>query len=137
MIGSLGAFLVLEERKHAEKRGAKPLARLSATFSDRTPRKAGDITKVLGKMWEKMAAHLKAEARAEEDEEKEFGQVPAQRNDHRPSAAAAGAAVPPDRLITGAGCLVIRSSTADSGCAWIWFIPPGGFGTVMLMALDG
>src|SRR6185503_13427983 len=21
--------------------------------------------------------------------------------------------------------------TDDNGCAWIWFIPPGGFGTVM------
>ena len=34
-LGSLGAFLLIEERRHAEKRGAKPLARLSAVVSDR------------------------------------------------------------------------------------------------------
>ena len=34
-LGSLGAFLVIEAREHAEKRGAKPLARLTAVVSDR------------------------------------------------------------------------------------------------------
>src|SRR5947207_9467177 len=38
---SLGAFLVLEERGHAEARGAEPLARLSAVLSGRTSRDAG------------------------------------------------------------------------------------------------
>jgi len=47
------------------------------------------------------------------------------------------AAVPPGRFTTGAGCLVSRSITAESGCAWIWFMPPGGFGTVMLIARAG
>jgi hypothetical protein len=27
--------------------------------------------------------------------------------------------------------------TADSGWAWIWFMPPGGFGTTTVMALLG
>ena len=39
-LGSLGAFLVIEERHHAEARGAKPLARLSAVYSDRSKRAA-------------------------------------------------------------------------------------------------
>ena len=40
-LGSLGAFLVIEARAHAEARGAKRLARLSAVLSDRTPPAAG------------------------------------------------------------------------------------------------
>src|ERR1017187_8713881 len=32
-LGSLGAFLVIEAREHAEQRGAKPLARLTAVLS--------------------------------------------------------------------------------------------------------
>src|SRR5215469_12421752 len=40
-LGSLGAFLVIEERAHAEKRGAKPLARLTAALSERCERKDG------------------------------------------------------------------------------------------------
>ena len=39
-LGSLGAFLVIEAREHAEKRGAKPLARLTAVVSDRARRAA-------------------------------------------------------------------------------------------------
>src|SRR5512141_1974845 len=40
-LGSLGAFLVIEARDHAEKRGAKPLARLTAVLSDRSNRAPG------------------------------------------------------------------------------------------------
>ena len=43
-LGSLGAFLVIEAREHAEKRGAKPLARLTAVVSDRSNRRPGDVT---------------------------------------------------------------------------------------------
>src|SRR6516165_3384013 len=39
-LGSLGAFLVMEARDHAEKRGAKPLGRLSAVVSDRAKQKS-------------------------------------------------------------------------------------------------
>src|SRR5262245_18999118 len=42
--GSLGAFLVLEAREHAEARGAKPIARLSAVASDRSDRNSGAVT---------------------------------------------------------------------------------------------
>jgi 3-oxoacyl-[acyl-carrier-protein] synthase II len=40
VVGSLGAFLVIESRAHAEKRGATVLARLRAVFSERSSRKA-------------------------------------------------------------------------------------------------
>ena len=53
-LGSLGAFLVIEAREHAEKRGAKPMARLTAVVSDRSDRKPGAITAVLGQLWDKI-----------------------------------------------------------------------------------
>ncbi len=56
--GSIGAFLVIEERSHAEKRGAKPFARLSATIADRCRRGSGEIGKVLGQMWGKISDRL-------------------------------------------------------------------------------
>src|SRR5471030_1345057 len=43
-LGSLGAFLVIEARDHAEARGAKPLARLTVVVSDRTKRQPGSVT---------------------------------------------------------------------------------------------
>ena len=54
-LGSLGAFLVLEARSHAEARNAKPLARLSAVMSERSSRPAGAITAALGRMWQSLA----------------------------------------------------------------------------------
>ncbi len=57
--GSMGAFLVLEAREHAEKRGAKPLARLSAVVSDRASRKPGTVTKTLGTLWDKIKDKIK------------------------------------------------------------------------------
>ncbi len=53
-LGSLGAFLVIEARDHAEKRGAKPLARLTAVVSDRSDRKPGAIIAVLSRLWDKI-----------------------------------------------------------------------------------
>ncbi len=53
-LGSLGAFLVIEERGHAEARGAKPLARLSAVYSDRSKRAPADVTKALAQFWDKI-----------------------------------------------------------------------------------
>jgi 3-oxoacyl-[acyl-carrier-protein] synthase II len=57
---SLGAFLILEERAHARKRGAKPLARLVTALSDRAERKGGGITQSLRRLWEKIAASIDA-----------------------------------------------------------------------------
>ena len=53
-LGSLGAFLVIEARDHAEKRGANPLARLTAVVSDRATRPPGTITETRGKLWDKI-----------------------------------------------------------------------------------
>ncbi len=58
-IGSMGAFLVIESREHAEKRGAKPLARLTAVVSDRSKRNAGGVTETLSKLWDKIKAKAK------------------------------------------------------------------------------
>ena len=58
-LGSLGAFLVIEERRHAEARGAKPLARLVTVISDRSNRQPGQATTALARMWEKLAGRLK------------------------------------------------------------------------------
>ena len=53
-MASLGAFLVIEARDHAEKRGAKPLARLTAVVSDRADRQPGTITQTLSGLWDRI-----------------------------------------------------------------------------------
>ena len=50
-VGNMGAFLVLESREHAQARSARPRARLSTIYSDRSPRKSGDIEAVLRRQW--------------------------------------------------------------------------------------
>ena len=59
-LGSLGAFLVIEAREHAEKRGAKPLARLTAVLSDRSKRTPGSVIAALGRLWDKIKPQLRA-----------------------------------------------------------------------------
>jgi 3-oxoacyl-[acyl-carrier-protein] synthase II len=54
-LGSLGAFLVLEARSHAEARRAKPLAKLSAVVSERSSRAPGAVTAALARMWQSLA----------------------------------------------------------------------------------
>lgn len=51
ILGSIGAFLVMEAREHAEKRGAKPIARLASVTSDRTARKPGQAEHSLAVQW--------------------------------------------------------------------------------------
>lgn len=53
-LGSLGAFLVIEARDHAEKRGAKPLARLTTVMSDRSNRQPGAATAALSRLLERI-----------------------------------------------------------------------------------
>ncbi|MGB3042969.1 MAG: beta-ketoacyl-ACP synthase [Xanthobacteraceae bacterium] len=54
-LGSGGAFLVIESRKHAEARGAKPYARLTQVVADRVSRKStGDVTTSLSKLWSQL-----------------------------------------------------------------------------------
>jgi 3-oxoacyl-[acyl-carrier-protein] synthase II len=59
-LGSLGAFLVIEGRDHAEKRGAKPLGRLSTVVSDRANRRPGTITQTLSRLWDRLNAKIDA-----------------------------------------------------------------------------
>lgn len=58
ILGSLGVFLVIEARSHAEARGARPLARLSAVLSDRSSRQAGSSSSSLRRMWEQIKPRL-------------------------------------------------------------------------------
>jgi 3-oxoacyl-[acyl-carrier-protein] synthase II len=60
VLGSLGAFLVLEERGHAEARGAEPFAKLAFVLSGRTGRDAGAVTDALRRMWEPIAPRLQS-----------------------------------------------------------------------------
>src|SRR4029079_10809138 len=55
VMGSLGAFLVIESRVHAEKRGAKIVARLSAVMSERSSRQNDPVAPSLRKMWQRIA----------------------------------------------------------------------------------
>ncbi len=59
-LASLGAFLVIESRAHAEARGAKRIARLSAVLSDRSSRKPGDVTAGLKRLWGKISGRAAA-----------------------------------------------------------------------------
>jgi len=58
-LASLGAFLVIESRSHAEARGAKPIARLSAVVAGRSARKPGDVTSSLASLWGKLSSKLR------------------------------------------------------------------------------
>jgi 3-oxoacyl-[acyl-carrier-protein] synthase II len=55
VLASIGAFLVLEERTHAQSRGAKPLARLVAVLSQRSTRPPGSVSSALSQMWNELA----------------------------------------------------------------------------------
>jgi len=58
-LGSLGAFLVLETPAHAQARRAKPLARLTAVYSDRTKRGDGTVTAGLSRLWDRIKDKVK------------------------------------------------------------------------------
>ena len=57
-LAGMGAFLVLESREHAEKRGAKPVARLAAVLSSRNERKPGDAETTLRAEWSEIAGRV-------------------------------------------------------------------------------
>jgi 3-oxoacyl-[acyl-carrier-protein] synthase II len=61
-LASLGAFLVLEERGHAERRGAQPLARLSAVKSEWSGREPGAIDAALARMWDSLPSSAEGHA---------------------------------------------------------------------------
>jgi 3-oxoacyl-[acyl-carrier-protein] synthase II len=58
-LGSMGAFLVLESRGHAEARGARPLARLVGVVNARSGRKPGDVAAMLGRLWNEIAPAIR------------------------------------------------------------------------------
>ncbi len=60
IMGSAGAFLVLESRQHAEARGVKPYARINAVVSDRCNRQPGAAGKVAERLLERIAAQIPA-----------------------------------------------------------------------------
>ena len=57
-MGSLGAFLVIEEKSHATARGAKPLARMTAVLSEHGRRDPGAATATLERLWADFAPRL-------------------------------------------------------------------------------
>jgi len=58
--GSLGAFLVIEEKHHALARAATPFGRLSAVVSGHAKREPGAITAMLDGLWGRIAPRLDA-----------------------------------------------------------------------------
>lgn len=56
--GSAGAFLVLEAREHAIKRGRRPYARISGVVSDRSRRERGDVAVTLTRLMKQLAGEL-------------------------------------------------------------------------------
>ncbi|MES1155134.1 MAG: beta-ketoacyl-ACP synthase [Pseudorhodoplanes sp.] len=58
-LAAMGAFVVIESREHAEKRGAKPIARLASMLSSRNPRKPGDAAATLRDEFKTVAASVK------------------------------------------------------------------------------
>lgn len=61
-LGSMGAFLVIESREHAEARKAPPLARLSAVVSDRSNRSPGAVVATLDRLWGKLGDRIEKTA---------------------------------------------------------------------------
>lgn len=59
--GSAGAFLVLELREHAEARGARPVARLSAVLNDRSDRRPGAAAAKARRQLDRLLPGLKRE----------------------------------------------------------------------------
>jgi 3-oxoacyl-[acyl-carrier-protein] synthase II len=58
-LAAMGAFVVLESREHAEKRGAKPVARLASVLSTRNLRQAGQVAMALREEWAAIAGSVK------------------------------------------------------------------------------
>jgi 3-oxoacyl-[acyl-carrier-protein] synthase II len=63
-VGTLAAFLVLEEKEHALRRGAKPFARLSGIEADRVQRTPGAVADTLERMWSRIADRIRPEKAA-------------------------------------------------------------------------
>jgi 3-oxoacyl-[acyl-carrier-protein] synthase II len=53
-LGSLGAFVVIESRSHADARGARRLAHLCAVLSERSRREPGSVEAALNRLWDRL-----------------------------------------------------------------------------------
>jgi 3-oxoacyl-[acyl-carrier-protein] synthase II len=56
--GSVGAFLVLESRTHAESRGAQPYARITSVVSDRSRRRPGEARDCVSRLFRAVCSDL-------------------------------------------------------------------------------
>jgi 3-oxoacyl-[acyl-carrier-protein] synthase II len=63
-MADMGAGLVVESKEHAQKRGAKPLARLVAIQSDRNKRNPGEIETTLATEWAAIEPKVKKDSAA-------------------------------------------------------------------------
>jgi len=60
VLGSVGCFLVIESRAHADARGRAPIARIAAVMTDRCSRGPGEAAAVASKQLTAMAPLLQA-----------------------------------------------------------------------------
>lgn len=60
IMGSAGAFLILESREHAEARGARPYARINKVVADRCTRQPGAARKVAEGLFEQISDQIPA-----------------------------------------------------------------------------
>jgi 3-oxoacyl-[acyl-carrier-protein] synthase II len=58
-LAAMGAFVVIESRAHAEKRGAKPVARLLSVQSSRNLRRPGETEATLREQWSALETSVK------------------------------------------------------------------------------
>jgi 3-oxoacyl-[acyl-carrier-protein] synthase II len=58
IMGSAGAFLILESREHAEARGAKPYARINKVVADRCTRQPGAARKNADQLFEQISDRI-------------------------------------------------------------------------------
>jgi 3-oxoacyl-[acyl-carrier-protein] synthase II len=63
-LANMAAFLVLESRDHAQARGARARARLTAVHSERARRREGEIEAALRREWEAIATRVRPEQAA-------------------------------------------------------------------------
>ncbi len=57
-LGTIGAFLVIEEKAHALRRGAKPFARIAAVATEHVRRTPGAVAAALERLWDKIMPRL-------------------------------------------------------------------------------
>jgi 3-oxoacyl-[acyl-carrier-protein] synthase II len=54
-LATMGAFLVLESREHAQARGVRPRARIGPVYADSRARQPGEIESTLRRLWQHIA----------------------------------------------------------------------------------